>query len=685
MDVKTFGGFFEDNVMEQCRRYTFGDVLNEQHLFSASNEEHRIIVEECAECAKAGKPTDEAMTCITCPGQPAADGCVAPSEPLRQRLVERGFTHLEGEATCVAIHCRSGAASIAPFDGLSQEERKNAGQERLSLWTGFLASFHKSNPSALTTKPKVREPLSTKVPGCDDDTGVDCWQVKEGEPEEVRPISCAGVTCHCAGGYNLNTGKFGVDLMRVETTADELEDRHRATRYQQYSEFAASQFRDTELDFSKVTCWDDTLVDRRKCSIPGACLAIACRVGGLQHVVRQYNVRAFDTFPLTLAHEFYGKGSIIELDYSLEYKFDMEAFLGVEVQWSGAFREDTLTAAFDLTLVKDHNSELPCCRKRDVIIEMKHDAAGKLGLPVPSGHGARDAETSKTKDADMRLVDVTVCYVPSRLQNQVASLTAFGADRSRAAAQRRFDLVRDTQKYIDEEGLPRREAMRKARRNMWETDPSSKFRMIVAATANVKDGGNYEWVDVANDGTTHTTGRKTDFGEQLKEAIGTAFKANEAALRDARPRQKHLGKDQFQVKPLTRAVLNKLPSLDQVLAVAPSNVASSSSPPRASWAPAVERYQEQLKAALAKRGNAYVNDAAPDAFVESLCARVKEGSLNSDVLKGMGSVGLRDLRLMCEAAEDKLAAEKRARVRGRGDGAPAPDARRHRGGDAMEE
>ena len=154
---------------------------------------------------------------------------------------------------------------------------------------------------------------------------------------------------------------------------------------------------------------------------------------------------------------------------------------------------------------------------------------------------------------------------------------------------------------------------------------------------------------------------------------------------DARPRQKHLGQDQFQPKPLTRAVLNKLPSLDQVLAVAPSNVASSSSPPRASWAPAVERYQEQLKAALAKRGNAYVNDAAPDAFVESLCARVKEGSLNSDVLKGMGSVGLRDLRLMCEAAEDKLAAEKRARVRGRGDGAPAPDARRHRGGDAMEE
>ena len=30
MDVKTFGGFYEDNLVEQCRRYTFGDVLKEE-------------------------------------------------------------------------------------------------------------------------------------------------------------------------------------------------------------------------------------------------------------------------------------------------------------------------------------------------------------------------------------------------------------------------------------------------------------------------------------------------------------------------------------------------------------------------------------------------------------------------------------------------------------------------------
>ena len=53
--------------------------------------------------------------------------------------------------------------------------------------------------------------------------------------------------------------------------------------------------------------------------------------------------------------------------------------------------------------------------------------------------------------------------------------------------------------------------------------------------------------------------------------------------------------------------------------------------------------------------------------------------MDSDDLKVAGSVGLRFLRLACEEAERKLAAEKDARVRGRGDGAPAPDARRRRG------
>ena len=211
-----------------------------------------------------------------------------------------------------------------------------------------MASYHNSKASALTTDPKVREPLSTKVPGRDDDTEVDCWRVKEGEPDEVRPISCAGVTCHCAGGYDLKTGKFGVDFMRVETTADELEARHRATYCVQYSEFAASQFRDTELGFSKATSWDDTLVPRTKCSIPGACLAMACGCGGLHDICRPYYVDAFETFPLTLAHDQYEKSSIIEFDYSWELKWQLKAFLDVDVEWSGAFREDMGTAAFDV-------------------------------------------------------------------------------------------------------------------------------------------------------------------------------------------------------------------------------------------------------------------------------------------------------------------------------------------------
>ena len=218
--------------------------------------------------------------------------------------------------------------------------------------------------------------------------------------------------------------------------------------------------------------------------------------------------------------------------------------------------------------------------------------------------------------------------------------------------------------------------MRKARRDMWETDASSKFRMIAAATANVKDGGKYEWVDVANDGFVSQNHHVTDFGEELKAAIEAAFKANEAALRDARPRQKHLGKDQFQVKPLTRAVLNKLPSLDQVLAVAPSNVASSSSPPRASWAPAVERYRAAFRAAKQKEALA-LKSHLPAASVVDLI-REHKGVLSAEELEEALSL------LSVEKQEREASKGQRARRRD-GDDAPAPDARRRRGGAPMDE
>ena len=461
---KTFGGFYEDNAKKQCRCYTFEDVEQEQHLFSASNEEHRIIVEECANCAKED-PKGKAMIVITTPGQGASDGIMAPTEPLRRRLAIRPqFSHLKldrGGAKAISFHFRSGAANIAPFDGYSASSRKDEDQERISIYTGVVASRHHSKASSLTTRPKLREPLSTKVPGCDDDTGVDCWHVKEGEPEEVRPISGAGVTCHCAGGYDVKTGDYGVDFMRVEPTADELEDRHRATYAVQYSPFAASQFSDTGLGCSRVTCWDDTLVDRRKCSIPGACLAMACGCGGLYDISRPYYIDAFETFPLTLAHDQYGKSCMIEFDYSWELKWHLKAFLNVDVEWSGAFREDMGTAAFDVVFKQDPDSMLEFLKKRDAVAELKYagDMARTLGIPVPSGHGERDAATSKKKAADKQLVDFSVCFMPSSVQ-KAGGPTAFGPDSSRAAAQRRFDLVSLRNKYMREEKLGERDAMK---------------------------------------------------------------------------------------------------------------------------------------------------------------------------------------------------------------------------------
>ena len=45
MGYDTLGGLYEDNAKEQCREYTFGDVLKETQLHGASSEEHCIIVE----------------------------------------------------------------------------------------------------------------------------------------------------------------------------------------------------------------------------------------------------------------------------------------------------------------------------------------------------------------------------------------------------------------------------------------------------------------------------------------------------------------------------------------------------------------------------------------------------------------------------------------------------------------
>jgi len=351
------------------------------------------------------------------------------------------------------------------------------------------------------------------------------------------------------------------------------------------------------------------------------------------------------------------------------------------VKWSGAFREDMGTAAFDVVFKQNPDSMLDFLKKRDAVVELKYagDMARTLGIPVPSGHGARDAATSRRKAADKQLVDFSVCFLPVHGQS---SATAFGPDSSRAAAQRRFDLVSLRNKYMREEKLGERDAMMKASRYIWQHDHSSQFRGIVAATANLKKHGAHSSFDVSHDGKVKGRGghRVWDIAEDMKEAFEAAFNANTAALGS----KKHLGQDQFQPKPLTQAVLNKLPSLDQVLAVAPSNVASSSSPPRASWAPAVERYRAAFRAAKAKEAEELKGHLSNAAAIELICSRMAAGSLDSDDLKIAGSVGLQKLMLGCEKAKRKLAAEKGARVRGRGAGAPAPDARRRRGGDAME-
>ena len=177
----------------------------------------------------------------------------------------------------------------------------------------------------------------------------------------------------------------------------------------------------------------------------------------------------------------------------------MKAYCGVNVRFSGASREDSDDAAFDIILEKsdDKNCPILMLRIRDVVVEIKNEYAKLLRKKLRAGHGRAevesdgddtdpgDEEKSKKRPVRADKVDVTISFRPTRRDQPTVSL--FGPGRSEAAA-----VVRhERQELIDEyqakdASLSLEEAMRRAAEEKWKT-PSYRYRGVVCAAAHLYD------------------------------------------------------------------------------------------------------------------------------------------------------------------------------------------------------
>lgn len=231
---------------------------------------------------------------------------------------------------------------------MSRDDARAAGMTCQSLFMEHVQHIS-TVPSALTTRPKLREALAMTVPGVDNDTGVRCWDVDKDAPLEFRPGSCYGVTARLTGGFDLRTGTYDVGAACFESTWDEAKPWSRASTDTVASALYAGCFRDTkvraradvdglfdsvralfaarrvvaalsrdlaarkatdaprrrrvdigatpQVGIPKVQSWEQSFVDQGLCSIGGALLSIACGAGGLHKVARRYRVDALKWMP----------------------------------------------------------------------------------------------------------------------------------------------------------------------------------------------------------------------------------------------------------------------------------------------------------------------------------------------------------------------------------------------------
>ena len=248
-DELKLGGHLEDGTCKIVKAYKCADVADEKKLWAATSKEEEII--KC-ECARLAAQDSELVAVCVCdqPGQSAVDLPIYVCEKLREALAKHDeFAHLAGPARAVAVHVRTGPANLA-FSGMSQNDEREAGEERLSVFTSIATTHHEVKLSR-RRDPRERKPCP-HVPGQDVKTGVQCW-----DEDGSSPVGYVdGAVLYLAGEYDLDTGDFGPGFARMQTTISERTEGH-GTPETVYSPAAAEVLNacDTSLGVDRATTW----------------------------------------------------------------------------------------------------------------------------------------------------------------------------------------------------------------------------------------------------------------------------------------------------------------------------------------------------------------------------------------------------------------------------------------------
>ena len=623
-DELKLGGHLEDGAGRIVETYKCADVANEKKLWAATSVEEAILKRECALLALR-EPNLVAACLVPQPGQSAVDLLPYVSERLRAALAKHDeFAQLRGAARAFPVHVRTGKARLA-FSGVSQDDEKDAGEERLSVLTDLATSHHAVRLSKRTTAERKRKPLPTYEPGQDVKTGVQCW---DEEDKSSRVGYCDGVVAYVSGGYDLDTGEYVPAFARFQTTIDERTD---GTPEVVYSPAAADVLNkcDTGLGAERVTSWGSTVVNRRECSIGGALLCVACGVGGLFSCVRTYHVKAFETWPYLLANEMYNRHHIIELDTTLEIVYILEAFYGVKVRFSGASREDSDDAAFDIIM----ESNDPLCpivklRERPVVGEIKSEWAKLLREKLRAGHGHHAVVESDGEDTDPgeeeqstgrpvepKKVDVTISLQASQSQRGGhMGLTLFGPGGSEAAASMRHERQKLVEKYMNEDSsLLLRDAMQRAQKEMWQKTRYG-YRIVVCAAAHLDDESKKpSYFDV-----------NPKIEQDPAAEIVRCFNA-EIALNDAATNCKHDGEAEHATKKLDVAELPVLRAAQSDLIAAIDAVPGQKTTPHgAPWTKLVKAIKSDAADAETAKADALLPKTSDRAFFNEWDRRTDE-------------------------------------------------------------
>ena len=323
----------------------------------------------------------------------------------------------------------------------------------------------------------------------------------------------------------------------------------------------------------------------------------------------------------------------VELDNTLELVYIMEGFYGVKVRFSGASREDSEDAAFDIILEKSDDPHCPILmlRDRDVIVEIKNEHAKLLRKKLRAGHGQAEVESESDEEKDKEKdpgdeekpkgrgvradkVDVTISFQASA--GRRGRPIPFGPGRSEEAAfmrHKRQELIdesreKDTSLLLDE-------AMRRAAEEMWKT-PKYTYRGVVCAAAHLYDDDSKpSYFDV-----------NPDLEQDLKTAITDAFNTEIARNHKAMGGQ-HDGEAAHAIKKLDAAELPDLQEAKSKLVAAIDKANGNVVTPHgAPWAKTVSAIEAKTAGALEDKVAELMKELPADRALALAAARLPHAS-----------------------------------------------------------